>query len=188
MLNSKSTVVCVDELDKKVVFERYDFLIENYKSGYILDIGNVGGIYGGGKSYSSHLDFKEYASDSCLFGFDLYIPADSQNYTNQKQGNIEEGLPYDSNFFDTIYMGQILEHVINPGKVLYDVHRVLKGDGVLILDIPNPYGLFRVMKWLLKRKEDLGDESHLIFYTPASNKAILIKIGFDTPCVRIVVR
>ena len=48
-----------------------------------------------------------------------------------------------------------------------------------IVDVPNPYSLFRIIKYFVTRNENLGDETHLIFWTPASLKSILANNGFE---------
>lgn len=160
-------------------FSRYEFLLKNFKSGKILDLGNLGGVYGEGESNSSHLKFiKNIDPKNTVYGFDLFKPKHPKFFPNQKQGNIEKGLPYEDNYFDTVYTGELLEHINNPGIVLLEINRVLKKNGVFILDVPNPYSLFRLVKYLIKREEDLCDPTHLIFYTPASLHAILEKNNF----------
>jgi SAM-dependent methyltransferase len=167
------------DFDRKKHFSRYKFLVDHHHSGNILDIGNVGGIYGEGQSNSFHLKFaKEVSSKSKIYGFDLFKPQKPKLFPNQKQGDLEKGLPYQDNFFDTIYMGQVLEHVNNPGIVLGEIKRTLKKDGVFILDVPNPYRVLAIGRYLIKKQEFLGDPTHLIFYTPASLRAILEKNGF----------
>ncbi|MFC1734044.1 methyltransferase domain-containing protein [candidate division KSB1 bacterium] len=159
---------------------RFDFLMKHYKSGNILDVGNIGGVYGGDASDSFHVTFsKTVPVTDTVYGFDLYKPKDSDKYKNQKQGDVQEGLPYEDHFFDTVYLGELIEHLDNPGLALSEVARVLKEDGVFILDTPNPYNFKRILKFVLFRKEDLGDPTHIIFFTPASLKALLKIHGFN---------
>jgi len=159
-------------------YSRYVFLKDFYKSGNILDLGNLGGVYGEGKSSSSHKKFCSEVVHSVVYGFDLFAPKKVREYPNQKQGNIEDGLPYDDGFFDTVYMGELIEHLSDFKTVLGEIHRILKKDGKLILDTPNPYSFLRILKWVIKREESLGDPTHLVFFTPASLVATLRKHGF----------
>ena len=103
-------------------------------------------------------------------------------------GNINDGLPYPDNFFDTVLLGQVLEHLNNPIDALINIRRVLKEDGRLILDVPNPYSLKRIIKYIVFRNEDLGDPTHIIFYTPASLKAVLYEAGFDISIINTKLR
>jgi len=159
---------------------RYNFLLKNYKNGNILDLGNIGGLEGGKNgSNSAYFNLLKDVKESVVYGYDLHIPTtNSELYQNQSYGDIHEGLPYQDNFFDTVYMGQLIEHLHSPGNVLKEIHRVMKKDGVLILDTPNAYSLRKFLKYLLKGNEDLGDPTHLIIYTPASLCALLRQSGF----------
>ncbi len=53
-----------------------------------------------------------------------------------------EKIPFKSNVFDTVVMGDVLEHVINEKKTIQEVHRVMKDNGTLVLSVPHK-GLFR---------------------------------------------
>jgi len=160
---------------------RFDFLIHHYREGRILDVGNVGGLRGQGKSHSSYLKLKQrISSTSTLYGFDLYEPgADvSSNFPNQVKGDLAGGAPFKGNSFDTLYAGQILEHMGNPLAVLKECCRLLKPGGRFVLDVPNPYALKRMLKWLVRREETWGDPTHMIMFTPTSLKALLLEAGF----------
>ena len=52
-----------------------------------------------------------------------------------------EKIPFANNYFDTIIMGDVLEHVENERKTLNEVYRVLKPGGTLVLCVPHK-GLF----------------------------------------------
>jgi SAM-dependent methyltransferase len=146
---------------------RFQFLKAHYKSGNVLDLGNIGGLYGGGKSNSFHHKIKELPGVT-LYGFDLFKPEDETLYVNQSYGDIEVGLPYQDKYFDTVYMGALIEHLSNFKSVLGNIHRILKDDGVFILDTGNAYDLRKVLKYLFTRTEDMGDPTHLNYFTPAS--------------------
>jgi len=51
--------------------------------------------------------------------------------------DIETGLPFADDFADFILMSHVLEHTFKPMKVLHDVHRVLKPDGILKIIVPH---------------------------------------------------
>ena len=50
-------------------------------------------------------------------------------------------LPFDDASFDTVLLGEVVEHLIDPAPVVREARRVLRDDGVLVLT--TPYGIFR---------------------------------------------
>jgi methionine biosynthesis protein MetW len=46
-------------------------------------------------------------------------------------------LPFQDEYFDIIYMGDVIEHLTNPDFAINEVHRVLKSNGFLVLSTPN---------------------------------------------------
>lgn len=49
---------------------------------------------------------------------------------------LAEELPFEDNFFNCAILGEVLEHVCNDDVVLYEVHRVLKRNGKIIITVP----------------------------------------------------
>jgi len=49
---------------------------------------------------------------------------------------VGEAMPFNDKEFDVVYSSHVLEHVQNQEKVLYEIKRVLKDDGVLIIGVP----------------------------------------------------
>jgi SAM-dependent methyltransferase len=160
---------------------RFSFLLKHYRQGNILDIGNVGGVRSSGHSHSFHAQFKAIVEPrSTVFGIDLSEPIDRDKtlVTHQFKANVDEGLPFAPMSFDTVYMGQDLEHLYKPFQALCEIHRVLKTDGVFICDIPNPYSLSRVLRYTLLKKDNLEHPSHVNSFTPASLAIHLELSGF----------
>jgi len=50
-----------------------------------------------------------------------------------------EDLPFENSLFDTVIMGQVLEHVIQPRIALKEAMRVLKTGGKLLASVPIGY-------------------------------------------------
>jgi SAM-dependent methyltransferase len=160
---------------------RKEFLFKYLKGGNILDIGNIGGICADGNSSSFHFEIITKCLTSTVYGLDLFPPpaVDKYLYKNQKQHDLNNPLPYKDDFFDTVYMGEVLEHLGNPLFTLQEIQRCLKPKGVFVFDVPNPYSINRILKYTLSRKEDLGDCTHLIFYTPAALSRLITYAGFE---------
>ncbi|MBU4569896.1 MAG: methyltransferase domain-containing protein [Desulfomicrobium sp.] len=87
-----------------------------------------------------------------------------------------------SNSFDAVILGDILEHLINPEKILKKLSYFLKNDGVFIASIPNiTHIAIRQMlsdrQWIYQ-KYGLLDSTHLRFFSWNSIRELFIKIGF----------
>jgi methionine biosynthesis protein MetW len=52
----------------------------------------------------------------------------------------EQPFSFDTNYFDIVYCGEIIEHLFNPDHLLDEVHRVLKPGGRCIITTPNLAG------------------------------------------------
>lgn len=60
--------------------------------------------------------------------------------------------PFSDNLFDAVVFTEIIEHLLfSPTHALYEIHRVLKKDGILIITTPNAISLSKILRWI-KRK------------------------------------
>ena len=73
-----------------------------------------------------------------------------------------EKLPFSDKSFDLITCLEVLEHVENPKKVLAEIKRCLKDDGLLIILVPTESLLFRLI-WFFwtKGKGRVWQSAHL---------------------------
>lgn len=90
-----------------------------------------------------------------------------------------EFLPLQDASFDCVYLGELIEHFWSAEKLLRAVKRVLKIGGKICLDSPNVYSLERILRFVLRGEDSLGDQDHKIFYTPASLSKLLQSTGFQ---------
>ena len=71
-------------------------------------------------------------------GLDVFDPdsvaADGWCYTG---GDLTHGLPYPDGQFDCVTLGEVIEHVPDPDRLLGDIRRVLAPGGWLVLSTPN---------------------------------------------------
>jgi len=161
---------------------RFSFLVAHFLPGRILDAGNIGGLAGNALTYSIHFRFREYLEEKYpnadLIGFDLFRPAKQQTrYLSQVQGSIHH-TPFPEETFDTVYMGELLEHLQTPYDTLSAIHNLLRPGGRFVVDVPNPYALARILRWLLLKREPLGDPTHHLFFTPIILTTMFQRSGF----------
>ena len=85
-------------------------------------------------------------------------------------GDVEKiDLPFEKGYFDCIIYGDVLEHLIDPWRVLERHKELLKPGGIVIASIPNA-AHYRIVR-MLKHKEwnyqssGIMDVTHLRFFT-----------------------
>ncbi len=85
-------------------------------------------------------------------------------------GDIETmRIPYEHHYFDAVIMGDVLEHLRNPGEVLVEMKKYLKPGGRLVAGIPNFMNISVVVPLLRGRfmyqEQGLLDRTHIHFFT-----------------------
>lgn len=91
-------------------------------------------------------------------------------------GDVNEKMPYKTNFFNAIFALDIIEHVDSPYRFLIELHRLLKKNGFLFIQTPNINSVFEKIskdKWFGYR-----DETHLHLFTRKSLGFLAKKSGF----------
>jgi len=51
--------------------------------------------------------------------------------------NFAEKTGFASDYFDVVFLGDVIEHLIEPDKLVIELHRDLKNGGILIITTPN---------------------------------------------------
>jgi SAM-dependent methyltransferase len=71
--------------------------------------------------------------------------------------DLNETLPFESGSFDSVLLSDVLEHIRKPEKLITEIYRILKKDGVLIMNVPyyyclheEPFDYFRYTEFALK--------------------------------------
>lgn len=82
-----------------------------------------------------------------LFGFDLSVNQLKKARARLPQGNFTQGslsekLPFEDNFFENIYCGEVLEHLVNTDHFMREAFRVLKPGGQLTMTTPNLFAWY----------------------------------------------
>jgi 2-polyprenyl-3-methyl-5-hydroxy-6-metoxy-1,4-benzoquinol methylase len=141
------------------------------KVGNVLDIGCSGGDYLaylrtlGWEVHGIELDEEAARYARERFGIHVHVGA-AEHALNDFP---DEG-------FDVVTMWHVLEHLFDPSSVLAEVHRVLRPDGILMLEMPNFDSLWASM--LGEYWFPLEIPRHLYHFTPLTLRAILTKTGF----------
>lgn len=148
-------------------------LIDNkLRKGRILDIG-----------CGSYPHFLISTKFNKKYGIDPSVTEQRFTGIDIRKNNVEKDkLPFENNYFDTVVMLAVFEH-INQDKlefVLREVVRVMKKDAVFIITTPAPWSdklLHLMAKTGLISKEEIHDHKHN--HKREEIKKILTRIGFD---------
>jgi len=95
-------------------------------------------------------------------GFNVKL-ADATNYRPHRQ-------------YNTVVAGELLEHVEDPGGLLYTARQALTDDGRLILTTPNPWAIGHLLRWVY-HKPTINDE-HVAWYGPVVLRQLLQRYDF----------
>lgn len=92
-------------------------------------------------------------------------------------------LVWEGEKFDLIILGDVLEHLAEPQKLLTVLKGIIEKEGIIVLSVPNARNWRMISMLLFKgdwkyEKSGLMDKTHLRFYTLKSVKRLFIEFGF----------
>jgi SAM-dependent methyltransferase len=94
-----------------------------------------------------------------------------------------DGFPFDSDSFDCIIFADVLEHLIDPWRVLREAVAVLAPDGCVIASIPNVQNIDVVWRLLRGRwdyrERGITDFGHLRFFTLRTIHGLFEEAGLE---------
>jgi ubiquinone/menaquinone biosynthesis C-methylase UbiE len=154
------------------------YCLEDLKScqGRVLDVG-----CGAGNMAKA---IKFYRPDLEVFGIDISKKAakiamnDPQGVTF-KVGKVEK-LPFQNNYFEAVFMFDVLEHLDQPEEATVEVQRVLKPKGLFHLFVPlerEPWTFYWILNkfgWKAKKRQC----GHIQIFDCKTIEKILKKVGF----------
>lgn len=176
---------------------RHEFILDRCAGKRVLSIG-LGGQTGTAVDYSFNLDhasdlswtisarIAEAASHSAFVdilpeAIDRFKPVltDSDFYLANITDPIDtwpEGLAAER--FETVVVGEVLEHLDNPGAALRGLNEVLSDDGRIVITVPNAFSLANAAR-VFFGEEDVHPE-HVAYYSPKTLDRLLSMSGFES--------
>ena len=97
--------------------------------------------------------------------------------------DVEQGLPFPPASFDAVIFADVLEHLIDPWRVLRAAARLLSPDGCVVASIPN-FQHHSVLRGLLRgrweyRDHGIADRGHLRFFTLRTIHGLFAQAGLE---------
>ncbi|MFH1479379.1 MAG: class I SAM-dependent methyltransferase [Candidatus Omnitrophota bacterium] len=90
---------------------------------------------------------------------------------------------FEEDYFDIVTMTDVFEHIVEPKKILEDIGKVLKKNGILFIKVPN--GKYNLLKlWLAKVTRKLKDHDifdsyeHVSHFTQETLQKMLNECGY----------
>lgn len=167
-------------LDKIKINKKYNFIFnflnENKIKGKLLDVGCSNG------------EFLYFAQKRGIdsFGVEVNkITADFaiKNGLKVKNGFLEEQ-HYQDNYFSVIRLGDLIEHLVEPEKILIECKRILKNNSYLIISTPNLNCFWSKITFLLYKIfkipwSSLTPPLHLYYFSNNNLDMLLKKYNFN---------
>ncbi len=88
-----------------------------------------------------------------------------------------QALPFVDDHFDVVVVGDLIEHVSNPGQMLGSIRRCLADDGELVVTTPNPFYVNQFLSIVASNGVTVNDE-HTCWFDPVTLFALLQRTGF----------
>jgi len=141
----------------------------------ILDVGCASGWF------ISNIS-KKFPKSKC-FGIDIYDKG--IKFANKIYPKIEfkvadaHKIPYKKNTFDLVICTEVLEHLDSPKSAILEIKRVLKKDGLAIIELDSGNLLFSIV-WYIWRKfwGKVWNGSHLHSFNVAKLEQMILSCGF----------
>jgi 2-polyprenyl-3-methyl-5-hydroxy-6-metoxy-1,4-benzoquinol methylase len=152
---------------KYVWINRIKKITQYAQNGNFLDVGCAfGGLLKCASEYyiPFGIEFSAYSGShvKSLFGNNIHIGSLSDH-------------PFKSNFFSAITMIELIEHLSDPAAAVSECFRLLKNNGLFVLQTANMNGL---QAKLLKDKYAYFMPGHLSYFTKSNLVCLLRRAGF----------
>jgi len=178
-----------DDFFKKRAHKLLEDIRKYYQEGEILEVG----------AYPFYISWMINHQGYPITGIDLGPPYETKvkkflknNPLNNISCNIvNENFPIRNKKYSLAIFTEVIEHISNPLKVLFEINRVLKKDGILILSTPNLYAIGKIFKYatgkgfeveIYKNYEQefvMGYLGHIREFSNYEIKNLLERAGFE---------
>jgi 2-polyprenyl-3-methyl-5-hydroxy-6-metoxy-1,4-benzoquinol methylase len=151
-------------------FKSYIYGIKKYEtSGKLLDVGCGDGWL---LKHARDYGFEVYGVEPTLKAFEEAKKKIGENIFNS---TLEE-VSFKDNFFDIVISIGTIEHLKDPFSLLKEIHRILRQNGLLVIQTPN------IDSYLARKQGSKWEQfivpGHLYFFSPKTMRLLLEKAGY----------
>ncbi len=171
--------IAVETFRMENVYPNKIALIKKYVSNgtRILDIGaGIGGFAAIAKREGFHVVGVEFQREQCVLAKQLFN-ADLICNT------FEEFLKQNTTMYDAIHLHHVLEHLRDPKGALLNAGRILKPNGIIVLEVPNQFFVLKHELYQIlgkvNSKKPYNPYHHLYFFSPITLEKMLRIGGYD---------
>ncbi len=169
---NKKNVDIGSRLSVNLIAKKFDKYLPVYCKGRLIDIGcGQVPLYG---------TYKAYVSENvCVDWNDSFH---EMKHVDVFQ-NLNEPFQFEGSLFDTALLSDVLEHIRLPEQLIGEIYRILKPEGVLIMNVPfmyclheTPHDYFRYTRYALESILALAGFKVLIFETIGGSPEVLADV------------
>lgn len=114
-----------------------------------------------------------------VIGVDIVLPKKKpKNYSNMIKADVSK-LPFKDKSVDCVVLSGVIEHLENPMKALKEINRILKENGFLLMETPNPYFFPVIISDLLMNLSYYFEDTHINLFPRRIMLKMLWHSGFD---------
>ncbi len=144
-------------------------------TGNVLDVGCANGEF---LFLAKKYGFNPYGVEANTYTANTAV----NNGLNVFNGTLEEA-NFEKNYFSVIYLGDIIEHVVDPVALLRECKRILKKGGIIVISTPNIDCFWvkatqYICHWLKLPWSVLLPPYHLYLFSEANFKKLMHKVDF----------
>lgn len=120
--------------------------------------------------------------DSDCYGIDVYKEAVDFGKKKYKKITFRKedihNVSYKSNSFDVIICTEVLEHVVDPLQVLKEIKRLLRRNGVAVIEMDTGNFLFRaIWYWWTHLRHGVWEDAHIHAFNAKKLEKLIRKSG-----------
>ncbi|MDM5246499.1 class I SAM-dependent methyltransferase [Lysinibacillus sp. G4S2] len=137
-----------NHLEQKEIIIRNFFESKNNKLFSELSLLDIGAGEGYCLNYFSNLGLNVTGVDFSTHGCEIHNPRQLKNLLVGDTMDVIDNLAIGGKSFDIITMNNVLEHVLDPGKLLEKLRKIMNKNSLLIIEVPNDFS--ELQQYLLK--------------------------------------